>query len=136
VKRNIAIVGFKNEARKELDKQRKDREIQNLKDVESQLGIGFPDGPKKDDDRENKNCGAQAPGMPTEKDGYCPPKNWDGKKVKHPKNGKYGWPDENGSIWVPSGPNGHGGPHWDVQSLNGKRYANVYPGGKIRAGRK
>jgi hypothetical protein len=82
----------------------------------------------------DKNGDAQAPGKPTEEDGYIPPKNWDGKKVKHPKNGKVGWPDSNGNIWVPTGPGSkaHGGPHWDVQYPNGKEYDNVYPGGKIR----
>jgi hypothetical protein len=69
------------------------------------------------------------------KDGFVPTKNWDGKKVKHSKNGKVGWPDKKGDIWVPTGPNGHGGPHWDVQKPDGKRYVNVYPGGTIRFGR-
>ncbi len=85
------------------------------------------------DDLYNSND-AQAPGMPTEKDGYHPPKNWDGKKVKHPRNGTVGWPDDKGNVWVPTGvgPKAHGGPHWDVQHPNGKDYDNVYPGGKVR----
>lgn len=58
---------------------------------------------------------AQAPGLPTEKDGFVPPKNWDGKKVNSPKGRGYGWPDNKGNVWVPTGPKGHGGPHWDVQ---------------------
>lgn len=33
-------------------------------------------------------------------------------------------------------PTGHGGPHWDVQYPDGKTYNNVYPGGKIRPGRR
>ena len=74
---------------------------------------------------------AQAPGKPTEKDGYFPSKNWDGKKIKHPKNGKVGWPDRKGNLWVPSGPNGHGGPHWDVQYPDGS-HDNIIPGGRIR----
>ena len=80
---------------------------------------------------------AQAPGMPTEEDGYHPPKKWDGKKKTHPINGKVGWPDKKGKIWVPTGvgPNAHGGPHWDVQHPNGRDYDNVYPGGIIRPGR-
>lgn len=73
--------------------------------------------------------GAQAPGMPTINDGYKPPKNWDGKKVRSPRG--YGWPDNRGNIWVPSGPNGHGGPHWDVQKPDGD-YENIVPGGKER----
>ncbi len=77
----------------------------------------------------DKNNGAQAPGKPTEKDGFMPPKNWDGKKVRHRRG--YGWPDSKGNIWIPSGPNGHGGPHWDVQKPNGD-YENIVPGGKIR----
>lgn len=75
---------------------------------------------------------AQAPGMPTEKDGFYPPKKWDGKKVKNPRGPGYGWPDKDGNIWVPTGPKGHGGPHWDVQGPRGKRYRNVLPGGKER----
>ena len=28
-----------------------------------------------------------------------------------------------------------GGGHWDVQRPDGKGYVNIYPGGKIRAGK-
>lgn len=87
---------------------------------------------KKNNEKDNgkdKESDAQAPGKPTEKDGFIPKKNWDGKKVKHRKG--YGWPDKRGSIWIPTGPNGHGGPHWDVQHPD-KSYDNVVPGGKIR----
>jgi hypothetical protein len=92
---------------------------------------------KSDKIEKDKNEDAQAPGIPTEKDGFIPPKNWDGKMVKHPKNGKKGWADKKGNIWVPTGPGAeaHGGPHWDVQHPNGKNYDNVYPGGKIRTGK-
>lgn len=80
---------------------------------------------------------SQLLGQPTKEDGYEPPKRWDGKKVKNPNGLGYGWPDAKGRIWVSSGPNGHGGPHWDVQYPNKKRdYDNVYPGGKVRPGRK
>ncbi len=65
----------------------------------------------------------------TEKDGFIPKKNWDSEKVKHCRG--FGWPDKKGSIWIPSGPNGHGGPHWDVQHPDGS-YDNILPGGKIR----
>lgn len=60
---------------------------------------------------------AQAPGMPTEKEGYLPPKKWDGKKIRSSNGRGYGWPDSNGKIWIPTGvgPNAHGGPHWDAQ---------------------
>ncbi|HEV2916639.1 MAG TPA: polymorphic toxin-type HINT domain-containing protein [Candidatus Babeliales bacterium] len=94
--------------------------------------------PKINDNKSKEINDAQAPGQPTEKDGYKPPKNWDGKKAKHPKNGKIGWPDDKGNIWVPTGPGAkaHGGPHWDVQHPNGKTYDNVYPGGTIRIGRR
>lgn len=53
------------------------------------------------------------------------------RKVQNPNGPGYGWPDENGSVWVPSGPKGHGGPHWDVEHKDGG-YDNVVPGGKIR----
>ena len=77
---------------------------------------------------------AQAPGKPTEKDGFVPKKNWDGKKVKHPVTGQVGWPDKKGDVWVPTGvgPLAHGGPHWDVISKDGKRHRNIVPGGKQR----
>lgn len=75
------------------------------------------------------NLDPQAPGKPSEKDGFYPKKNWDGKKVKHRRG--YGWPDKKGNIWIPTGPNGHGGPHWDVQKPNGE-YENIVPGGKTR----
>jgi hypothetical protein len=74
---------------------------------------------------------AQAPGKPTEKDGFVPKKKWDGKKVKNPNGPGYGWPDKNGEVWIPTGPNGHGCPHWDVEDPNGD-YRNVVPGGRIR----
>ena len=62
---------------------------------------------------------------------FRPPKRWDGKKVKSRRG--YGYPDENGKIWVPTGPGSgaHGGPHWDVQFPNGD-YDNVMPGGHSR----
>jgi hypothetical protein len=89
---------------------------------------------KNDNEQRDKNNDAQAPGKPTENDGYFPPKNWDGKKVKNPHGRGFGWPDEKGKIWVPTGPKGHGGPHWDVQDprSNDKPYRNILPGGKER----
>jgi len=70
------------------------------------------------------------PGQPTEKDGFKPPKNSNGKKTK--KNGQWGWTDKNGNHWVPTNPgNAHGGPHWDVQKPGGG-YVNVIPGGTVR----
>ncbi|RIA93358.1 hypothetical protein C1645_735646 [Glomus cerebriforme] len=72
------------------------------------------------------------PGIPTKEDGYEPPKNWDGKKVKVGNSQKKGYPHKNGDIWVPTGrdpsnPNSHGGPHWDVQDSNGGNHRNVKP---------
>ena len=83
-----------------------------------------------------KNSEAQAPGKPTENDGFIAKKKWDGKKVTHPKTGQVGWPDKKGWIWSPTGPTGHGGPHWDTVSPDGLEYDNVYPGGKVRKGKK
>ena len=93
------------------------------KDVKSE------DQDKKEDKKPEKNNEAQAPGKPTEKDGFIPKKKWDGKKVHHRRG--YGWPDKKESIWIPTGPNGHGCAHWDVQHPDGN-YDNIVPGGKIR----
>lgn len=81
----------------------------------------------------NESSDAQAPGCPTEDDGFVPKRNWDGKKVKNPNGPGYGFPDKKGNVWVPTGPgpNAHGGPHWDVQRPGGG-YINIYPGGKTR----
>ena len=64
------------------------------------------------------------------------PKKWNGKKVRSPNGRGYGWPDNKGNVWVPTGPevpgnDPHGGPHWDVQGPKG-RYKNIYPGGRER----
>jgi RHS repeat-associated protein len=73
-----------------------------------------------------KTSDAHAPGKPTEKDGYYPPKHYNGEKVKYPKGPGYGYLDKDGNVWVPTGSNGHGGPHWDVE-FPGGGYRNVYP---------
>lgn len=80
----------------------------------------------------------RAPGKPTDLDGFIPPKKWDGKKKKAPNNRGHGYPHEDGGVWVPTGDDGHGGPHWDVQYPRGHfpPYKNVYPGGKERAPKK
>ncbi len=86
---------------------------------------------------DGKGNNAYVLGQPTEVDGYKPPKNWNGKKVKNPNGPGYGWPDDKGRVWMPTGPKpskAHGGPHWDVQKPDGN-YDNVYPGGKIRLGK-
>ena len=82
-------------------------------------------------DAEDPN-GAKAPGKPGDDEGYCPGKN--GPKWSPSPNGPgHGWEDENGDVWVPTGPGSraHGGPHWDVQ-LPGGGHVNVYPGGRRR----
>lgn len=74
---------------------------------------------------------AQAPGMPTEKDGFYPHKKWDGKKIKNPTGGGFGYPDKKGHIWIPTGPKAHRGPHWDVQDPKTGKHRNVLPGGRV-----
>ena len=72
---------------------------------------------------------------PTEKDGYKAPKG--GPKRGKTKDGKIGWVDKYGNVWVPaptSSPLAHGGGHWDVVSPSGNGYVNVYPGGITRYG--
>jgi hypothetical protein len=54
-------------------------------------------------------------------------KNWSGKPV----NGAY--IDKWGQKWIPqTGPNAHGGEHWDVQRKDGKGYTNLHPDGRVR----
>jgi len=89
---------------------------------------------KNNNKHNDVNNDAQAPGKPTEDDGFFPSKKWDGKKIKNPNGPGYGWPDKKGKVWVPTGPNGHSAPHWDVEAPD-ESYENVMPGGRIR-GRK
>jgi hypothetical protein len=89
----------------------------------------FPSNPQQESSQDTTD--AQAPGKPTENDGYIPPKNWNGKKVKNPNGSGAGWLDSKGNVWIPTGVKGHGGSHWDVQ-FPGGGYINVYPGGKVR----
>jgi len=87
---------------------------------------------------------ADAPGKPTEKDGFKPPKRptstKDGK-VKNPNGRGKGWVDADGKVLVPTGPAGsllgttgsaHGGSHWDVQNPKTGRHKNIFPGGRER----
>lgn len=105
----------------------------DAKKAEKKKSGGDGKDPKDPKDPKNKKGGAQAPGEPTADDGFIPKKNWDGEKVKNPNGPGYGWPDKAGNVWVPTGPNGHGGPHWDVQHPDGgKKYVNIVPGGKER----
>ena len=51
--RNISVTAFKNEAKKEFDKLQKNRTIQILEKIETELvNSSFPGGPEKDDDEE------------------------------------------------------------------------------------
>lgn len=69
---------------------------------------------------------SSAQDMPTKKDGYEPPKNWNGKKVKNPNGPGSGYPDKNGNVWQPTTHKGTHGFHWDVQHPGGG-YTPVYP---------
>lgn len=77
--------------------------------------------------------GAKAPGKPGSSEGFKDPKT--GPRWGKAPNGQWGWVDNKGNVWVPTGPEGspdaHGGPHWDVQKPGGG-YINVYPGGTRR----
>lgn len=70
--------------------------------------------------------GAQTPSAPRAEDGYFPPKNWSGKKVKNPNGPGYGYPYKHGNVWVPTSHNGTHAPHWDVQHPDGS-HTPVYP---------
>lgn len=59
--------------------------------------IGGP-APINFDQATNPDNPAQAPGIPTEKDGFEPDKNWEGKKEQHPKTGQWRWKDKKGDI--------------------------------------
>lgn len=80
-----------------------------------------------------RETGAQAPGIPRGEDGFIPPKNWDGKKVRHPETQQWGYPDAKGNVWVPTGvgPLAHRGPHWDLIDRKGRHVGNVLPGGRV-----
>ena len=58
--------------------------------------------------------------VPPESSGYIPPKG--GAKKGTTKDGKVGWLDKNGNVWVPD-PSNHAGDHWDVTGKKG--YINV-----------
>jgi RHS repeat-associated protein len=68
----------------------------------------------------------QALGKPTEKDGYIPPKKWNGEKVKNPNGSGSGYPDRKGNVWIPNDHGGTHAPHWDVE-FPGGGYRPVYP---------
>ena len=76
--------------------------------------------------------GAKAPGKPGEKEGFKDPRT--GPKWGKAPNGKNGWVDSQGNVWVPTGQGAlaHGGPHWDVQNADGTFGGSKYPGGFSR----
>ena len=55
---------------------------------------------KPPEDAKDPN-GAKAPGKPGEAEGFKDPK--DGEKWGKAPNGKYGWVDDKGRVWVPTG---------------------------------
>jgi RHS repeat-associated protein len=69
---------------------------------------------------------SSAKDMPSKEDGYEPPKNWNGEKVKNPNGSGSGYPDKNGDVWIPTTHKGTHGFHWDVQHPGGG-YIPVYP---------
>jgi RHS repeat-associated protein len=76
--------------------------------------------------------GAKAPGKPGAAEGFKDPKT--GPKWGKAPNGKNGWIDAQGNVWVPTGQGAlaHGGPHWDVQNEDGTFGGSKYPGGFSR----
>jgi hypothetical protein len=76
------------------------------------------------------------PGTPSEKDNYRSLESQSGKKVKNGNRPDYEWPanntpaygllDFNQNVWVPSGPTENGGPHWNVENVNGS-YTFIFP---------
>lgn len=105
--------------------------ILDLLDVREKI---LSENKSQDHDQRGKVKEVKAPGVPTEKDGFFPPKKWNGEKVRDPNGRGYGYPDKNGRIWIPTGtgPLAHGGPHWDVQDPKTGDHDNVMPGGYIR----
>ena len=68
---------------------------------------------------------------PNSESGYVPPKkNPNPGKVKNPNGKGYGWPSNNGGVWIPDN-NQDGGPGWTVQFSNGD-HEHRYPDGHIR----
>ena len=106
--------------------------------LEDNNSISSPDDAKTNDEPELDERGYPVvkPGQtPTDKDGYIAPK--DGPVMGKSKDGRKGWKDKYGNIWIPAPTHSgsdHGGGHWDVQSPGGG-YMNVYPGGSTRGGR-
>ena len=74
----------------------------------------------------------KAPGKPTENDGFKPDKKQGDRLVKNPNGQGKGWLDKNGEVWVPTGNDGHGGAHWDVQNPRTGGHRDVSPWGRTR----
>ena len=81
--------------------------------------------------------GTKAPGKPGKAEGFRDPKGGE-RWVKNPNGKGYGWLDDKGRVWVPTGPAGsngfgpgeaHGGAHWDIQSPGGG-YVEKFPVGR------
>jgi hypothetical protein len=73
--------------------------------------------------------GAKAPGKPGEAEGFRDPKGGE-QWVRNPNGRGYGWLDNKGHVWCPTGKDGsaHGDPHWDVQIPGRPQdYYNVRP---------
>ncbi len=107
--------------------------IDHVDAVSQTNGDSLPDSRERD---ENGRIIVVPGEIPTEADGYIPAKG--GPQKGKTNNGKIGWKDKKGNIWVPA-PTGygsdHGGGHWDVNRPDGTGYANVYPGGHVRHGK-
>lgn len=75
--------------------------------------------------------GAKAPGRPGPAEEFDDSKN--GPTWGQAPNGRWGWVDNKGDIWVPTGHSrgAHGGPQWDIQHKQGG-YTNKWPGGRTR----
>ena len=84
---------------------------------------GIVDCAKPPKDAKDLN-GAKAPGKPGAEEGFNDPKGGE-QWVKNPNGPGYGWLNDDGGVYVPTGWAGapgtgttgpaHGGPHWDVQ---------------------
>ncbi len=85
---------------------------------------GSPQKPGRDPEKWRQQYNKMRREPPPEETGYKSPEGWNGQKVGSARG--YGWPDENGNVWVPDNHGGQGQPHWDVQ-LPGGNYYKVPP---------
>ena len=69
--------------------------------------------------------------VPNPESGYvAPKKNPNPRKVRNPNGAGYGWPAQDGGVWIPDN-NMDGGPGWVVQYPGG-RHEHRYPDGHRR----